>query len=145
MSVIDRDGSHVFHEQGAQQERSVFVCPYEQVEVANRFIPSIIRLNALDYVQRICRNGTRVSKERGCIRGGEVSFLRDNRECDLPLLTVVQNDGRESVSELPCNVVETGTKIGDKIPDYAREQRRRLGCDDTFDTYIVPSLLVVIS
>src|SRR5262245_28454080 len=39
--------------------------------------------------------------------------------------------------QLPGDVVKAGPQIREEIPDYAREARRRLGCDDTFDTYLI--------
>jgi hypothetical protein len=46
--------------------------------------------------------------------------------------------GFELAEKFPRDVVEAGPQIGDEIPDYAREGRRRLGFDDTCDTYTIP-------
>jgi hypothetical protein len=58
-----------------------------------------------------------------------------NRENDFPFLAFAQGRGTKLEEKLPGNVVESGSQISDTIPDYARESRRRLGCDDTFNSY----------
>src|SRR5207245_282976 len=119
-------------------QRSVLVCPYEQVEGVERLIPSVVWLNALDYLQGRCWNSTGFSQmRRGPIRFGETRLIWHERERDPSLLSIGQGLSGQH-GKLPRDVVQTGPQVGDKIPDYAREGRRRLGCDDTFDTYNIP-------
>jgi hypothetical protein len=145
--ATDRDFTGTSHEQGAQQQHSVFVCPYEQIEGAERLIPSVVRLNALDYAHGRCWDSTGRSAQilRMGIRFGEVCLRSDDGKLNLPFDTVPVAGGETGMrnwSELgekfPRNVVKSGPQIRAEIPEYAREGRRRLGLDDTFDTYIIP-------
>ena len=73
---------------------------------------------------------------RGALRFGEIRMARGDRECDSPLLVVAQ--GLSGINgEFPRNVVKAGPEVSYDIPHYARQAQRWLGCDDTFDAYVI--------
>ena len=119
----------------------MLVCFYELVEGAQRLMPSVVRLNTLDYADGCCWNSTdSFQMLRGAICFGETRMVRGDGERDSSLLAVGQGlrGPSETHGEFPRDVVKAAVQIGDEIPDYAREGRRRLGCDDAFDTYDIP-------
>src|SRR5262249_5538646 len=139
ITVVNGETPGALHECSAQPKRSVLVYPYELIEGIERLIPSVVRLNALDYTHGRCWDSAHVSQALcGPFRIGEVCFRRDERECDAPLLALSQRSRAELHGQFPRDVVKAGPEVGDEIPDYAREGRRRLGCDDTFNTYTIP-------
>jgi hypothetical protein len=138
IAAIDGESTGALYEPSAQQERSVLVYPYELFEGTHRLIPSVVRLNALDYAHGRCGHPTNPRQIiRGPIRFGETRIVVGDEELHLPLLPIGQGAPAED-DKFPCDVVKAGPQIGGEIPDYAREGRGRLGCDDTFNTFDIP-------
>lgn len=138
---INRDSSGICDPAAAKQQRSVLVHPYEFIKGKQALIPSVIRLNALNYGDGRCWNSTTALQViRRPIRLGETAVICGDRESDAPQLAVCQANPRASArahGQFPCDVIKAGAKICDKIPDYAREAIGRLDCDDAFDLYDV--------
>ncbi|HUF89193.1 MAG TPA: hypothetical protein VMR66_04360 [Gemmatimonadota bacterium] len=131
-----------------ENDHSVFVLVYDFMEPPKRLIPSIVRLNRPDYVNRTC---------------GELTILKTLKFVDEPLISGIVEDGEGNPlipgsrrdfhvtrGEFPNDVIECGAGISDTVTDQNAPSTRGLigghwyeHCDGIILVFLQPSGLFV--
>lgn len=131
-TFMEQHGEFVSPDSSNRQEREpVLVSVYEVTKDSESFIPSIVRLHALDEVNRRC--GDRVVRElRATISHEMRSGFRDR---ELEAIPAPQWSPGIPIGELPCNVIETGSQIDKAITENTTQHERRINDEDRSDRY----------
>lgn len=113
----------------SQQRQPVLVNVHEILENRDQLIPSVVRLNALDFVHNRCGNGASARQMGSCFRPTKVHFTGRNDGKENALLVLFTQAGGALGGDLPRDVIERCPQIAKTIADDATELRRRINQD----------------
>lgn len=132
-TLANRDLAGFVDASNAQKDGAVFVMVYKDVDTIQHFVPSVVRLNALDYVRRRCWNVAHVLQVRNMLMPVEYRFTvlgSEDRELDLSRFLFGQLSRGVLHCDFPRDVVKARSDIGNTVPDDATQQGRRFFTDD---------------